>query len=94
MYFGMILLNKGTKTALNYATWILTPFLFILNMNMFTKALVMMLKNGLAHLTMMKMMQDPFQQVRTRKKMFILKMSQVERLRKYLLDKKQKHGHT
>ena len=75
MYFGTILLNKDIKTELNYATWILTPFLFILNMNMFTKALVMMLKNGLAHLTMMKMLKDPFQWVRTRKKMFILKMS-------------------
>ena len=40
---------------------ILTALLFILNLKIFTKTLLMMLKNGVAHLTMMKMIKNRFQ---------------------------------
>ena len=40
---------------------ILTALLFILNLKIFTKTLLMMLENGVAHLTMMKMIKNRFQ---------------------------------
>ena len=46
---------------------ILTALLFILNLKIFTKTLLMMLKNGVAHLTMMKMIKNRFQQAKTKK---------------------------
>ena len=52
---------KSIKTEQNYATWILAALLFILKPKIFTKILLMMLKNGLTHLTMMKMIKDHFQ---------------------------------
>ena len=45
----------------NYVTLILTVSLFILKLKIFTKSLLMMLKNDLIHLTMMTMMKDRFQ---------------------------------
>ena len=59
--FGMITLNQITKTKRNYVTLILTALLFILKLKIFTKTLLMMLKNGLTHLIMMRMMKDRFQ---------------------------------
>ena len=52
---------KSIKTEQNYATWILAALLFILKPKIFTKILLMMLKNGLTYLTMMKMIKDHFQ---------------------------------
>ena len=40
--------------------------LFVLKLKIFTKTLVMMLKNALTRLTMTKMIKDHFQQVKTR----------------------------
>ena len=45
----------------NYVTLILTVSLFILKLKIFTKSLLMMLKNDLIHLTMITMMKDRFQ---------------------------------
>ena len=44
-----------------YVTRILTALLFILKLKFFTKILLMMLRNGLTHLNMMKTMKDLFQ---------------------------------
>ena len=62
--FNIITLNQNIKTKQNYVTWILTALLFILKLNIFTKTLLMMLKNGLIHLTMMKMIEDRSQKVK------------------------------
>ena len=59
--FGMVTLNQNIKTKQNYVTPILTALLFILKLKIFMKTLLMMLKNGLTHLTMMKMTKDHFQ---------------------------------
>ena len=45
----------------------LGTLLFILKLKIFTKTLLLMLKNGLTHLTMIKMTKNRFQQVKTRK---------------------------
>ena len=50
----------------NYVTLILTVLSFILKLNIFAKTLLMMLKDGLIYLTMMRMMKDCFQQVKTK----------------------------
>ena len=61
--FGMITLNQNIKTEQNCVTRILTALLFILKLKIFIKTLLMMLKDGLTHLTMMKikMVKDRFQ---------------------------------
>ena len=41
----------------------------------FTKALLMMLKNGLIHLTLKKMIKDHFQQVKTKTKLVFSEMN-------------------
>ena len=60
--FGMITLNQNIKTEQNCVTRILTALLFILKLKIFIKTLLMMLKDGLTHLTMMKikMVKDRF----------------------------------
>ena len=58
-----------------YVTRILTALLFILKLKFFTNILLMMLRNGLTHLTTMKTMKDLFQYVRTKKKLFFSKMN-------------------
>ena len=50
-----------THKKQNYATWILTALLFILTPKIFMKALQMVMKNGLTHLAMTKMIKDRFQ---------------------------------
>ena len=50
--------NVALKTEQNYVTWTLTALLFILKLKIFIKTLLMMLKNGLTHLIMMKMIID------------------------------------
>ena len=74
MNFGMTILNKSIngiafsgvalKAKQNYATRMLTMLLFILKPKIFMKTLLMMLKNGLTHLTMTKMIKDRFQQIK------------------------------
>ena len=61
--FGMITLNQNIKTEQNCVTQILTALLFILKLKILIKTLLMMLKDGLTHLTMMKikMVKDRFQ---------------------------------
>ena len=61
MTIGMITLNQNMEIEQNYATRTLTALLFILSLKIFTKALLMMLRNGLTHLTIMKMIKDRFQ---------------------------------
>ena len=55
MNFGMITLKQSTKTKQNYAMWIQTALLFILELKIFMKTLLMMLKNGLTHQTTVKL---------------------------------------
>ena len=52
----------------------------------------LMLKDGLIHLTMMKMIKDLFQQVKTKKYQAFLKKNQEEILLQKLLRLGQKHG--
>ena len=59
--FGMVTLNQSMKIEKNYVTLMLTVLLFILKLKIFMKILLMMLKDGLIHLTMIKMMKDHFQ---------------------------------
>ena len=59
--FCMITLNQITKAKLNYATWILIALLLIFLLKIFLKTLKMMLKDGLTHLTMIRMTKDHFQ---------------------------------
>ena len=61
MNFGMITLKQSIKKKQNYPTSILAALLLILNPKIFMKTLIMILKNGLAHLTMTKMIADRFQ---------------------------------
>ena len=57
----MITLNQNIKTKQNYVKQILTTLLFILKLEIFMKTFLMMLKDGLIHLTMMKVIKDRFQ---------------------------------
>ena len=75
MNFGMITLNQSTKTKQNYAFWIHTSFLFILNLKLFMKTLLVMLKNGLTHETAVKMIKGRFQLAKARKKWIFSKMN-------------------
>ena len=45
----------------NYVIRIPTAFLFLLKLQIFTRTLLTMLRNGLTHLPMMKMMKDLIQ---------------------------------
>ena len=45
----MIIFNQRLKTMQDYTTWIQIPLLFILKLKMFTKTLLMMLKNDFIH---------------------------------------------
>ena len=60
-YDYIITLNQSMRTEQNYVTWILIALLFILKLKIFTKILLMMLKDSLIHLTMMRMMKDHFE---------------------------------
>ena len=54
-------------------------FLFTLKPKSFLKIFLMMLRDGLIHLTMVKMIKDHFQQVRIKKYQVFLKMNQEEK---------------
>ena len=77
--FFMTILDQNMETRQNYAIQILIVLL-ILKPKIFLKIFPMMLKNGLIHLTMIKMIKDRFQQVRIKKYLVFLKMNQEERL--------------
>ena len=50
----MIILNQNMETEQNYVRWTLIALSFILKLKIFMKALQIMLKDDLTHLTMMK----------------------------------------
>ena len=58
MNFGMIILNQNMEKRQGYVTWIQMALLFILKPKIFTKMLLMMLKNGSIQVIMMKMIKD------------------------------------
>ena len=59
--FWYDIFNQRMKIKQNYVTLILTVVLFILKLKIFTKTLLMMLNDGLIHLTMIKIIKDHFQ---------------------------------
>ena len=59
VWYDYIKTKHGDKQ--NYVTLILTALLFILWLKILTKTLLMMLRDDLIHLTMMRMMIDSFQ---------------------------------
>ena len=65
--FWYDIFNQRMKIKQNYVTLILTVVLFILKLKIFTKTLLMMLNDGLIHLTMIKIIKDHFQQVKIKK---------------------------
>ena len=60
MNCDMIILNLNITKKESYVTWILIALLFILKQKIFIKILLMMLKDGLIHLAMIKMIRDPY----------------------------------
>ena len=59
--FGMITLHQNMEIEQTYVRQILIALLFILKLKIFFKISLMMLKNGLTRLTMIKMIKDLFQ---------------------------------
>ena len=59
--FWYDIFNQRMKIKQNYVTLILTVVLFILKLKIFTKTLLVMLNDGLIHLTMIKIIKDHFQ---------------------------------
>ena len=53
-------IKQSTKTKQNYTTWILIALLLIFLLKTFLKTLTMTLKDGLIHLTMIRMTKDHF----------------------------------
>ena len=60
MNFGMTALNQDMETEQNYAIWILIALFLILQLKNLMKILPMILKDGLIHLTLMKMIKGLF----------------------------------
>ena len=58
MNFGMITLSLNMEIKQDYVIWILRALLCILNQKIFPKILLVMLKDGLIHLIMMKRIKD------------------------------------
>ena len=54
MNFGTITLDQSMETEQNFVTRILTALLFTLKSNIFFKIYLMMLRNGLIRLTIIK----------------------------------------
>ena len=61
MNFGMITLNQSIEIEQNCVTRILVALLFILKPKIYFKIFLMMLRDGLIHLTMMKRTKEHFQ---------------------------------
>ena len=81
LYLGMSILDTSKRLMYEFwyhyiklkhqdnvkvSIWILTALLFILKLDIFTKILLTMLKNGLTHKIKMKMIKDHFQELRKR----------------------------
>ena len=60
MKSGMITFNQSMRAEQNNVTGIRIALLFMLKLKIFTKILLMMFKDGLIHLTMMRMIEDRF----------------------------------
>ena len=61
MNFGTIILTQIMETEQNFATQILIALLFTLKPKIFLEIFLMILKDGLIRLTMIKMIKDLFQ---------------------------------
>ena len=61
MNFGMTILNQSMEREQNFVKQILIDFLFKLKPKIFLKIFPMMLRSGLVHLTMTKMIKNRFQ---------------------------------
>ena len=61
MNFGMITLSLSIVIKQDYVIWILTALLLILKLKIFTKTLLVMLKDDLIHRIMIKTITDLFQ---------------------------------
>ena len=61
MNFGMTILIQSRETEQNLVTRILIALLFTLKPKILLKIFLMMLKDGLIRLTMIKMIKDLFQ---------------------------------
>ena len=59
--FGMIISAQSMETRQNYAIQILIVLLLTLKLKIFLKTFPIMLRDGLIHLTMIKMIKDHFQ---------------------------------
>ena len=92
--FVWTILGQSMDTRQNCAIQIRIALLFTLKQKIFLKMFLMMLRDGLIHLTTMKMTKDRFQYVRIKKYQVFLKMSKEERLLQKLLPLEQKHTHT
>ena len=57
----MTILTQSMETEQNFVTQILIALLFTLKPKIFLKIFPMMLRDGLIHLTMIKMIKDLFQ---------------------------------
>ena len=60
MNFGMTILTQNMETEQNLVTQILIALLFTLKPKIFLKIFLMMLKDGLIHLIIMKIIKDLF----------------------------------
>ena len=58
--FSYDYIKQSKKRKQNYATWILIALLLTFSPKTFLKILIMMLKDGLIHLTMIRMTKDHF----------------------------------
>ena len=61
MNFGTIILTQTMETEQNFVTQILIALLFTLKPKIFLEIFLMILKDGLIRLTMIKMIKDLFQ---------------------------------
>ena len=80
MNFDTIILYQSMEKRQNYAIQILITLLFILKPKIFLKIFLVILKNGLIRLTMIKMIKDFFQQKTIKKCLVFLKMNQEEKI--------------
>ena len=89
-WYDYIRANYGDRAKLCYTDT--DSFVIHIITEDFFKLFLVMLKDGLIHLTTLKMIKDLFQQVKTKEYQAFLKMNQEERLLWKLLRLDQKHG--
>ena len=91
MYEFWLILYQSMETMQNYAIQILIALLFILKLKIFQKIFLVILKNGLIRLTMIKVIKELFQQEKI-KKYLALDEQEEKQLQKLLhLDLKHMH---